>query len=127
MKIDVIGRYYSYNAKNNIFAWNLPQFQLVLRGAYNLYDKFILNVDVSLEGGRRAKVFGPGEDVLEENNQYGLKLGFLADANIGLEYRYNKRVSGFINLNNVAAQRYKRWYNYPTQGFQAMVGVTIRF
>jgi hypothetical protein len=127
VKIDVIGRYYSYNAKNNIFAWNLPQFQVILRGTYNLYDKFILTVDADFEGGRRAQVFAPGKDVLEENGQYGLKLGFLADANIGLEYRYNKRVSGFINLNNVAAQRYKRWYNYPTQGFQAMVGVTIRF
>ncbi|MNU95082.1 hypothetical protein D3C71_850870 [compost metagenome] len=127
VKIDVIGRYYSYNSRNNIFAWNLPQFQMVLRGTYNLYDKFILTVDVNLEGGRRAQVFAAGEDVLEENNQYALKLGFLADANIGLEYRYNKRVSGFVNLNNVAAQRYRRWYNYPTQGFQAMVGVTIRF
>ncbi len=127
VKIDVIGRYYSYNAKNNIFAWNLPQFQIVLRGTYNLYDKFILTIDANLEGGRRAMVFASGKDVLEENNQYAFKLGFLADANIGLEYRYNKRVSGFINLNNVAAQRYKRWYNYPTQGFQAMIGVTIRF
>ncbi|MGV3610818.1 MAG: hypothetical protein ACO1N0_07715 [Fluviicola sp.] len=127
VKIDVIGRYYSYNARNNIFAWNLPQFQVVLRGTYNLYDKFILTVDANFEGGRRAQVFAAGEDVLEENLQFAYKLGFLADANIGLEYRYNKRVSGFINLNNVAAQRYKRWYNYPTQGFQAMVGVTIRF
>jgi hypothetical protein len=127
VKIDVIGRYYSYNARNNIFAWNLPQFQVVLRGTYNLYDKFILTVDANFEGGRRAQVFAAGEDVLEENLQFAYKLGFLADANIGLEYRYNKRVSGFVNLNNVAAQRYKRWYNYPTQGFQAMVGVTIRF
>ncbi|MNJ88879.1 hypothetical protein D3C87_64370 [compost metagenome] len=127
VKIDVVGRYYSYNARNNIFAWNLPQFQLILRGTYNLYDKFILTVDANFEGGRRALAYAPGEDVLEENNQFAAKLGFLADANIGLEYRYNKRVSGFVNLNNVAAQRYKRWYNYPTQGFQAMVGVTIRF
>lgn len=127
VKIDVIGRYFSYNARNNIFAWNLPQFQVVLRGTYNLYDKFILTVDANLEGGRRGQVFAAGKDVLEENNQYALKLGFLADANISLEYRYNKRVSGFVNLNNVAAQRYRRWYNYPTQGFQAMLGVTIRF
>lgn len=127
VKIDVIGRYFSYNARNNIFAWNLPQFQVVLRGTYNLYDKFILTIDANLEGGRRAQAFAPGKDVLEENNQYALKLGFLADANIGLEYRYNKRISGFVNLNNVAAQRYRRWYNYPTQGFQAMLGVTIRF
>lgn len=127
VKIDLIGRYYSYNARNNIFAWNMPQVQVVLRGTYNLYSKFILTVDLNMEGGRRAMVFGPDKNVHEEDGQYGLKLGFLADANIGLEYRYNKRISGFLNFNNVAAQRYKRWYNYPVQGFQAMLGVTFRF
>ena len=35
--------------------------------------------------------------------------------------------SAFLNFNNIAAQRYKRWYNYPTQGLQAMAGVTFRF
>ncbi len=127
LKIDLIGRYYSYNLRNNIFAWNLPQMQVVLRGNYNLFSKFILQVDLNLEGWRRAQVFAPGKNIHEEDGQYGLKLGFLADANISLEYRYNKRISGFINFNNVAAQRYKRWYNYPVQGFQAMIGATFRF
>jgi hypothetical protein len=126
-KIDVIGRYYSYNALNNTYAWNLPQLQFILRGAYNLYDKFIFTADVNLEGGRKALVYGPGENITMENNQYALALGFIADANIGIEYRYNKRVSAFINFNNVAAQRYRRWYNYPTQAFQVMGGVTFRF
>lgn len=127
VKLDLIGRYYSYNARNNIYAWNLPQLQIILRGNYNLYDKFILTADINLMGGRRAQVFAPGNDVYEENNQYAVKLGFIADANIGVEYRYNKRISAFLNFNNVAAQRYKRWYNYPTQGFQVMGGVTFRF
>jgi hypothetical protein len=126
-KVDLIGRYYSYNLKNNIFAWNLPQMQIILRGHYNLYDKFLLNVDVNLEGWRRAQVFTAGKNTIAENGQFGQKLGFLADANIGLEYRYNKRISMFLNFNNVAAQRYKRWYNYPVQGFQVMLGATFRF
>jgi len=126
-KIDIIGRYYSYNLFNNIYAWNLPQLQVILRGTYNLYDKFIFHVDVDLEGGRKALVYADGEDVIEENNQFAKKLGFIADANIGVEYRYNKRISAFLNFNNVAAQRYARWYNYPTQAFQVMGGVTYRF
>lgn len=126
-KIDVIGRYYSYNARNNTFAWNLPQLQFILRGSYNLYDKFIFTADVNLEGGRRALVYAKEEDVTEENNQLAKKLGFIADANLSVEYRYNKRISAFVNLNNVAAQRYKRWYNYPVQGFQVMGGITVRF
>ncbi len=126
-KVDIIGRYFSYNALNNAYAWNLPQIQIILRGAYNLYDKFIFTADINLESGRKALVYAAGDGVTLEDNQYIQPLGFVADANLGVEYRYNKRISAFVNLNNVAAQRYKRWYNYPTQGLQFMGGVTFRF
>jgi len=126
-KIDVTGRFYSYNALNNTYAWNLPQVVFIVRGTHNLYDKFIFNADLTFEGGRRALVYADEEDVTEENNQFAKKLGLIADVNLGVEYRYNKRISGFVNFNNVAAQRYKRWYNYPVQGIQVMAGVTFRF
>ncbi len=127
IKLDLVGRYYSYNALNNTYAWNLPQVQVVLRGSYNLYDKFIFSADVNLEGGRKALVYATESSATLENGQYAVPLGFIADANLSVEYRYNKRISAFLNFNNIAAQRYKRWYNYPTQGLQAMAGVTFRF
>ena len=127
IKLDVVGRYYSYNALNNSYAWNLPQVQFVIRGSYNLYDKFIFAADINLEGGRKARVYQAESGATLENGQYALPLGFIADANLSVEYRYNKRISAFLNFNNIAAQRYKRWYNYPTQGLQAMAGVTFRF
>lgn len=127
IKIDAIGRFHSYAALNNSFAWNLPQIELVLRGKYNLYDKFIAQIDLTLEGGRRALVYEKLENTVLENNQFAQQLGFIADANLQVEYRYNKRISAFIQCNNFAAQRYKRWFNYPVQGFQVMGGVTVRF
>jgi len=128
LKIDAIGRYYSYELNNNAYAWNLPQYQIIARGSYNLYDKFLVNVDVTFEGGRKALVYSKlDNNTIFENNQYAQNLGLIADANISFEYRYNKRVSAFLNLNNFAAQRYKRWYNMPVQGFQIMGGVTFRF
>lgn len=127
-KIDLIGRYTSYNPLNNSYAWNLPQIEAILKGTYNLYDKIIFTADVHVQGGRKALVYNAEEeDVVEENGQYVKTLGFVADANLGVEFRYNTRVSAFLNFNNVAAQRYRRWYNYPVQGFQAMAGVTVRF
>ena len=93
----------------------------------NLYDKFLVNVDLNMEGGRKALVYAPGTNVTKENNQYALNLGFIADVNLGLEYRYNKRISAFVQLNNLASQRYMRWYNYPVQIFQVMGGITARF
>lgn len=127
LKIDGIGRFYSYEAKNQAFAWNLPQLQFLVRGAYNLYDKFLVNIDANLETGRKALVYGPGKEIQKENGQYYQSLGFIADINLGLEYRYNKRISAFIQCNNLASQRYYRWYNYPVQPIQVMGGITARF
>ncbi len=127
LKIDAIGRYYSYSLNNNSYAWNLPQFQIIARGSYNLYDKFYANVDVNFEGGRKALVYKKEENTTVENNQIAKTLGFVADADLSVEYRYNKRISAFLQFNNLAGQRYKRWYNTPVQGFQVMGGVTFRF
>jgi hypothetical protein len=127
LKIDGIARYYSYSLLNNSYAWNLPQLQFLIRGTYNLFDKFLIGVDLNMEQGRKALLYGPVEGSFMENGQHIMELGFIADANLSLEYRYNKRISAFFQMNNFAAQRYKRWYNAPVHGFQVMGGVTFRF
>lgn len=127
LKVDGIGRFYSYALLNNSYAWNLPQWQAIVRGSYNLYDKFLVNLDLNFEGGRKALVYQLEDDVTEENLQLAKDLGLIADINLGLEYRYNKRISAFIQLNNIASQRYNRWYNHPVQTFQVMGGLTARF
>ena len=127
IKVDAIGRFNSYSARNNSFAWNLPMLEVILRGSYNLYDKFLINLDMTYEGGRKGLVYANGKDVSLEDGQYAKKLGFIADVNLGVEYRYNKRISAFVQFNNLAAQRYQRWYNYPVQSFQVLGGFTFRF
>jgi len=49
------------------------------------------------------------------------------DANLGLEYRYTKKLSAFINFNNIGAVRYQRWEDYPTQRFNVLGGLTYSF
>ena len=127
IKIDAIARFNSYSLLNNSYAWNLPNLQVVLRGSYNLFDKFIFTADVDIEQGRRALVYAPEQDVVLENNQYVKTLNFITDLNLGVEYRYNKRISAFAQLNNIASQRYMRWYNTPVQSIQVLGGVTFRF
>jgi hypothetical protein len=130
LKIDAIGKFYSYELNNLEYAWNLPIWEVTTRGSYNLFDKFLVNVDLHVEGGRKAQYY---EDSILQIGQAPviqvkqMDLGLIADVNLGLEYRYNKRLSAFIQLNNLASQRYMRWYNYPVQIFQFMGGITARF
>ena len=127
LKADVIGRFYSYELKNNSYGWYLPQFEFITRASYNLHSKFIFNFDLSVETGRKALLLSEEEGSYVENNQIVMDLGPLVDMNLGVEYRYNKRISAFIQFNNTAAQRYMKWHNYPVQGFQLIGGVTARF
>ena len=127
LKIDATGKFFSYDLNNIPYAWNLPQWQAIVRGSYNLFDKFLVNLDANIEGGRNALVYKMEDGVKEEDQLYIKPLGTIIDLNLGLEYRYNKRISAFVQLNNLASQRYMRWYNYPVQIFQVMGGVTARF
>lgn len=128
LKVDAVARYFSYQPRNNPFAWNLPQVEIMVRGHYNLYDKFLFNLDLNFEGGRFAQVYDETlEGVKMQDDILYKPLGFIADVNLGVEYRYNTRISAFVSFNNLAAQRYQRWFNYPVRGFQVLGGFTFRF
>src|SRR5690554_6259503 len=99
LKVDVIGRFNTYSANNNPYAWNMPQLELITRGHYNIADKLIARVDFTLETGRKARVFDPNMEGAElEDAMYYKNLGVIADANIGAEFRYTKRLSIFADF-----------------------------
>lgn len=127
LKIDVMGRYNMYQLYHNAYAWNLPVLQFTARGAYNLYDKFYAQIDANVETGRKALVGSDAPDAQLIEGQSIVDLGAIVDVNLGLEYRYTPRISLFLQANNLAAQRYNRWYSYPVQPFQVMGGFTARF
>ena len=123
LKIDAIAAYYRYQTTNQIYAWHLPELKLCLRGSYNLFEKIYAKVDISGEYGRKSPVylFNQADDDI------AVDMPLLIDANLELEYRYNSRISAFLQLNNLAGQKYNRWYNYRVQGFQVLGGVTFGF
>jgi len=127
ININLIGRYHSYEMLHEARAWNLPNFEIILGGTYNLFDKLLVKADVNLAMNRFAKVESSTPNTAFENNQYFVNLGSIIDANLGIEYRYSKRLSGFLQVNNLAAQRYLQFYNYPVIPLQVLAGVTIKF
>jgi hypothetical protein len=128
LKVDGIGRFFNYQANNNPYAWNLPIYQFIVRGNYVLNNQFSFHLDLHGEGGRKAQVFDSTlAKVTIEDKKYIKDLGLIIDGNIGAEYRYTERISAFLQINNLAAQNYFRWYNYPVQALQIMGGVTVRF
>jgi hypothetical protein len=130
-KITVAGwmAFNQYTMESQIKPWQLPALEAGVKGSYNLGDKIILGLDVFYIGTRYAKV-SQFDKLTNEGIDFNIatrKMNGFVDANINVEYIYTKKVSAFIRLNNLAAQQYQIWNNYPSQRINGLLGVNFSF
>jgi hypothetical protein len=118
-----------YTMKRELKPWQLPALEAGIKGTYNLGDKIILGLDVFYVGTRYAKIsqFDKLTNTGVDFKIVERKLSGYVDASINAEYRYTKKLAAFIRLNNLAAQQYQIWNNYPSQRINGMLGVNFSF
>jgi hypothetical protein len=121
------GSYSFYTMEKQAEPWHLPNLRLAVSADYNLAKKFYARLMVHAENDRKAlSIYDvPGAEIAGEF--YSVKLKGFVDVDLGVEYRYTKRLSAFIDIKNLFATRYQRWYKYPTQRFLLMGGFTFSF
>ncbi|MFN5184013.1 MAG: hypothetical protein ACK5D5_13415 [Bacteroidota bacterium] len=122
LNITASGGYYMYTLKNNQYAWHRPTADVKLSANYNIRSKIITKLDVyyiSNQWALRTTNYSGGSVTGPVN------LKGIADVNFGMEYRYSKFLSAFVNFNNIANFRYYRWDNYPTQRFNFLLGFSF--
>ena len=115
------GEFNHYTMNKEIEAWHKPALNASIIAEYKLVDKINIKAEIYAQGNTYAKLYNTSKKVISQGID-----GF-ADFNIGLEYLYNKKISAFLNLNNISAKRYELWYNYPTQRFHVLGGLTYAF
>ena len=116
----ITAAYYVYIPKNEEKAWHMPSFEVSLDAAYRLKERYHFRTSMLLLGSRYARTF-------ESETLVPVKMGTAFDLSVGFEYRINRMISAFIDGNNLLNQSYQRWYNYPVQGIQVMLGAKISF
>lgn len=118
LSVTAKGNYHYYDPLTLTTVFHRPSWDVSVGARYNLRDKIILTADLYFRGGQFASANGsPTGPVIELNPQ--------VDLNLGAEYRISKNISIWVNFNNMAAWRYNRWYNYPTQQFNVLGGFTL--
>ncbi len=114
------GSYFVYTMDTELKPWQEPNVTLDFDASYTILEKFIITASINAFGPRYAKTIVNNVVIPVE-----MKAGL--DLNAGLEYRYSKSLSGFIRFQNILNNKYQRWYKYPVQGLQGMLGVTYSF
>ena len=134
LKISAKSEFFNYTTTFEEDAWQRPNFRFTLGSVLDLSDKIIIKGDLFFVGTRNVFSFmEPNKDniVNEEfsfdDGRYLFKLKPFIDMNLSAEYRYNKKVSAFIQFNNFIAKKYQYWTNFPVQSINIMGGVTLSF
>ncbi|PJA08548.1 MAG: hypothetical protein COX70_03380 [Flavobacteriales bacterium CG_4_10_14_0_2_um_filter_32_8] len=122
------GSYYNYTPKNELKAWHKPAMNISLSSIYDLGDKIVVRLDLFYIDKQYVKTFS----TVTTNNtvvttEEATELKGIFDANLSLEYRYTKKLSGFINFNNIASSPYQKFQDYPTQKLGVLGGLTYSF
>jgi len=120
LKFVLEGNIYRYNTDIEAEAWHKPTLDLTFSTRYNIKNKIIARADIYAFNKMYAKNFLNNIMIIEE-------IKGAVDFNLGVEYRYSKILSGFLNFNNISALRYQNWYNYPNHRFSLMAGLTYAF
>ncbi|MCX7650055.1 MAG: hypothetical protein N2050_05825 [Flavobacteriales bacterium] len=117
--------YYFFHQTNPGFPERIvpyhPQFRITARGQVRLLERILLRADIYYI----HKQTGFARDTINTFSTYSLK--GVADINVAAEYRFNEFLGFWAGFYNMGAFAYNRWYRYPTQGFNALGGVTLRF
>ncbi|MBK7489172.1 MAG: hypothetical protein IPI74_05035 [Bacteroidales bacterium] len=115
LTLSLLGNYYGYNLSGQEYAWHKPEWDGSLKAAYNLRNKIIASVDLTLTGTRYARVMAPGETI---------KLPFHPNLNMGIEYRYTPEISFWVKCNNISYNRYFEWNYYPSRNLMFIGGIS---
>ncbi len=108
--------YYRYAMNEESKPWHKPELIVNFFTRYDMRNAIILKSDIFIKGKRYALV-----------NNTAKELDAVLDINLGLEYRYTKVLSGFLQLNNILSSDNYMWNYYPTYGFNVMAGITYSF
>jgi hypothetical protein len=109
---------YRYSTARLEEAWHRPTYKVTANAFYNLYQKFLFNLDIIAQGGMKAQ---------EPITDQVVKLNGAFDLNFKTEYLFSQSFSAFIQLNNIASSKYPVFLYYPVRGFQIMGGITWSF
>jgi len=120
LKIHARAETHSYKMNTEEKAWHRPGWESSLAIEYNLRNKILVKADLFTKGDIYAPKFNRALNLYDSSE----KLGNIIDANLMVEYRYTKLLSGFLQLNNITASKNFQYANYPSYGFSFLLGVT---
>ena len=103
--------------QSNAKAWNTVPMEITSSLRWWAFKQVLLKADLYafsggnyLTKGNKAQSFSGGTDI-----------------SVGAEFKVNNRFSAWIDINNIANQKYQRWHAYEVYGLNLLGGIRVSF
>lgn len=110
--------YLTYDPDGISDAWYQPGVRLELWAMHRIADKLEVTANFLLLDGITA----PNPVTMDP-----VKMKHIADLGLGFQYDFTTRASAFLEFQNLLAQNYERYLNYPSRGLMIKLGFIYRF
>jgi hypothetical protein len=124
-KLGIKAEYFGYSTDLQEEPWNLPDVKGNLFLDYQIDEHWFMGAGLFYVGERKDQFVEEG--TLNPTTPITVTLDSYFDANAHLGYKISDRLSVYAKGNNLVNKKYERWFNYPVQGIQFLVGATYQF
>ena len=101
-------------------AWYRPETEGTLNVNYQLNDDLSFDASFLYQGGRWAQY-------VQEVSAKSVKMRDVYDLGLGANYRIKDQFSVFVKADNLLAQKYQLFYDYPVTGIEVFAGLKLAF
>jgi hypothetical protein len=120
-RIGVLGNFYNYSVNREAAAWQMPDVDAKVNLKMNIKNKIYPHLDFVAMGAQQQRTG------LTEATKSFSKIDAFYDLSAGIDFKFKKKISLFVQANNIMSTRYQRWYNYQVLGFNLIGGLTMLF
>jgi hypothetical protein len=101
----------------NAKAWGMLPIELTSSLRWRVLNGLWVKSDLFMWDGARYLATGG----------FDRKLPAAVDLNAGLEFKITKSLNAWFQMNNILNNKYQRWHEYESLGFQVMGGIVFSF
>jgi hypothetical protein len=112
------GDYFNYATDKIVTAYHRPTYRLMVNSSFFIYSKLMVQPDLTAQGGMKT---------LDPQLNRVVELSPAVDLNLKTEYFLSPRASVFVKVNNMLANKYQLYLNYPVRGLQVSAGFSWSF
>ena len=117
--LDIFGKveFRDYQMATETEAWNLPKFKLTAGTVIHISNKVDINSSLLFRGATKDRI----------NTNQVVTIKSFTDLNGGVSYKATKKLSVFVQANNILNSNYQTYLYYPNYRFNIFGGAAFTF